>query len=77
VISFDTSYSGLTRRNFVIRPDIRLPSDTLPESGHAGTHTTRHKETYAVQQKACSLDHLVGADYQRQRHVQAELLGGF
>jgi hypothetical protein len=33
-ISFDTSYSGLTRRNFVIRPDVRLPSNTLRECGH-------------------------------------------
>jgi hypothetical protein len=31
------------------------------------------KRTFALQQKTMLFDHLVGADHQRQRHVDAEL----
>jgi Protein of unknown function (DUF3095) len=49
-----------TVRSHQCPPLVRLPSNTLRESGHLGTHTWCQEGTYAVQQICCLLDHVVG-----------------
>jgi len=55
---------------------VRLPSNTLRESGYARSAAPCRKGVTAVQQTASLIDHLVGELLKVERHVEADRFGG-